>query len=66
MNEHEQQLRRMAMRVALDLSILGRHDAIAVVSMAHGLIDHFIHPIVGRNEGAMQALESLATCRGRT
>ena len=63
---HEQELRRLALRIALDLSIMNRHDALAVVGMVGGLIDYFVHPIAGRNEGAMQALESLATCRGRS
>jgi hypothetical protein len=62
-NQHEGELRRLAMRVALDLSILSRHDARAVLTMADGLVDHFLHPIAGRNEGAMQALEDMATCR---
>jgi hypothetical protein len=63
---HEQELRRLALRIALDLSIMNRHDALAVVEMAGALIDHFVWPIAGRNTAAMEALENLATCRRRS
>jgi hypothetical protein len=62
----EQELRRIALRIALDLAGMNRHDARAVLAMADGLVDHFLFPLTGRNEAAMTALESLAICRGRS
>jgi hypothetical protein len=62
----EQELRIIALRVATDLAVLNRHDALAVTEMVHGLIDRFVHPIAGRNEAAMEALEQIATCRRRS
>jgi hypothetical protein len=43
---------------------MNRHDGLAVVEMARALLDHFVHPVVGRNEGAMHALEALAIWPG--
>jgi hypothetical protein len=64
-SEHDLQLRRMAMKISLDLSLLGRGDALKVIAMADQLIDNFVHPHVP-GEAAMEALKDIATCRGRT
>jgi hypothetical protein len=65
MNAHDQELRRIALRIALDLATMNRHDALAVVEMTRGLIDHFVHPILGRNDLALADLERVAICQGR-
>jgi hypothetical protein len=63
---HEQELRRLALRIALDLAILNRHDALAILEMASALTSHFTFPIAGRNEDVMRELETLAVCQGRS
>ena len=52
----------MAMRIALDLGVLNRHDGLLVVEMAHVLISRFLHPVVGDNLAIMDLEKSLASC----
>jgi hypothetical protein len=59
--EHELQLRRMAMKISLDLSLLNRSDALKVIAMADRLIDCFVHPHIKNNDAAMTILEDIAT-----
>lgn len=61
-HQHEQELKRMAMRIALDLGVLNRHDGLLVVEMAHVLISRFLHPVVGDNLAIMDLEKSLASC----
>jgi hypothetical protein len=61
--EHSLQLRTHAMRIALDLTRYNRGDAMTVIRLAEGLVDHYVHPLTGLSEGTLLALEELATCR---
>jgi hypothetical protein len=56
----ELELRRIALKIALDLSLLSRTDAMAVIRMSEALLDHYCFPIAGLSEHTLQELERVA------